>query len=149
MKNNCVMIIGETNLPWDLNETLRKKFEKKIYFPFLNLEARKNIIKNFLKEFKLEDGFDIDRIAQMIEGYTGAEIINLCREASLKKIYRRNGKIDFNQLKNILNKKTELILDTPISQRDFEDAIRSVFRDGDIRPYMMKYEKFMVEYGNH
>ena len=89
----------------------------------------KNIIKNFLKEFKLEDGFDIDRIAQMIEGYTGAEIINLCREATLKKIYRRNGKIDFNQLKNILNKKTELILDTPISQRDFEDAIRSVFRE--------------------
>ena len=148
MKNNCVVVIGETNLPWDLNEILRKKFEKKIYFPLPNLETRKEIIKNFLKGFKLEDGFDMDRIAQMAEGYSGADIINVCYDATLKKIYRVTKKINFTQLKNNLNQKTTLILDPPISQKDFEDSFRYCFREPSTkRDMMMKYEKFMAEIG--
>lgn len=39
-----VMVMGATNFPWDLDEALRRRLEKRIYIPLPGLQERKELL---------------------------------------------------------------------------------------------------------
>ena len=43
------------------------------------MEGRKKLLNINLKEVKLEDDVDISAIAEQLDGYSGADITNVCR----------------------------------------------------------------------
>lgn len=49
-KNEGIILIGITNFPWELDTTFLSKFQKKIYIPLPNFEAKKEIIKINIKD---------------------------------------------------------------------------------------------------
>lgn len=49
-----VMILATTNKPWDLDEALRRRLEKRIYIPLPDLVAREAMFKLFLKDADLD-----------------------------------------------------------------------------------------------
>ncbi|XLT13625.1 hypothetical protein HN51_059315 [Arachis hypogaea] len=44
-----VMILAATNIPWDIDDALRRGLEKRIYIPFPNFESRKELLRINLK----------------------------------------------------------------------------------------------------
>jgi katanin p60 ATPase-containing subunit A1 len=38
------MVMGATNFPWDLDEALRRRLEKRIYIPLPGLQERKELL---------------------------------------------------------------------------------------------------------
>lgn len=79
-----ILLIGATNRPHELDEAARRRFRKKLYIPLPDFEARSSIIKNLLK--KQNHGLspqDIEEICRRTDGYSGSDMDNLCREASL------------------------------------------------------------------
>ena len=77
-----ILLLAATNIPWGLDPAVRRRFEKKIYIPLPDFEARKALIQLKTKGEKTElTEADIDRIAQMTEGYSGADINILARDA--------------------------------------------------------------------
>ena len=65
------MIIAASNLPWEINGSLLKRFEKKIYIPPLTLNGRKKLVKSENKDIFLGSS---DKIVSLTEGLTRGEI---------------------------------------------------------------------------
>jgi SpoVK/Ycf46/Vps4 family AAA+-type ATPase len=88
-KEDKILFIAATNKPWDLDDALISRFQRKIYIPLPDLEARKEIFKIHLKGTKL-DGISINDLANQTENYSGRDIANLCREAIMHMIREQN-----------------------------------------------------------
>ena len=43
-----VMVLAATNFPWDIDEALRRRLEKRIYIPLPTLEGREALLKVFI-----------------------------------------------------------------------------------------------------
>jgi transitional endoplasmic reticulum ATPase len=93
MKN--VIVLGATNRPDIIDPALLRpgRFDKIIDIPMPDLETRKAIIAVHTKKMPLEKDVDLDIVAKATEGYTGAEIENLVREAGMNAIRKKADKV--------------------------------------------------------
>lgn len=73
------MVLAATNFPWDIDEALRRRLEKRIYIPLPNQEGREALLHINLKEVKVDPEVDLQLIAKKLDGYSGADITNVCR----------------------------------------------------------------------
>lgn len=110
-----VLIVGATNRPQELDEAARRRLVKRLYVPLPELQARKQIINNLLVTVphNLTEG-DVDSIAEQSKGYSGADMSNLCKEASMGPIRS----IPFSQLENIRKEDVR-----QVTVDDFKDAL--------------------------
>ena len=127
-KPKFVMVLGATNMPWDLDDALRRRFEKRIYIPLPNKQGREQMFHINFKGIKLSSDVNIDTLVQKTEGYSGHDISNVCREASMmnmrRKLMSENGTMKLLKMENkehILN-----YLEAPVSQSDILLAIKNI-----------------------
>ena len=93
--NDKVLVLGATNLPWALDPAVRRRFERRVYIPLPDIEARNYLMRNKLKG--LDKGFtddDFTHIAEKTEGFSGADMEILCRDAAFEplKLAQRTNK---------------------------------------------------------
>ena len=74
-----VMILGATNHPWDLDDAMRRRLEKRIYIPLPDQETRQQLLEINLKEVPRAADVDTNSIAAKLEGYSGSDITSVCR----------------------------------------------------------------------
>ena len=73
------MVLAATNYPWDIDEALRRRLEKRIYIPLPDPAARAALLKINLKEVQFDKDLDLELIAKELHHYSGADITNVCR----------------------------------------------------------------------
>lgn len=49
-KQGKLLVLGATNLPWELDPAIRRRFERRIYIPLPDYESRYYLIKKLLKD---------------------------------------------------------------------------------------------------
>ncbi|KAF1625230.1 UNVERIFIED_CONTAM: Katanin p60 ATPase-containing subunit A-like 1, partial [Eudyptes robustus] len=76
--------LAATNCPWELDEAFRRRLEKRIYVGLPDKATRLILLKNCLCNVKLGEDVKLDELAAKTEGYSGADITNLCRDAALQ-----------------------------------------------------------------
>jgi hypothetical protein len=65
-----MMVLATTNCPWDLDEALRRRLEKRIYIPLPDAAARRTMFNLYLRDVKVASGDEDggERGQQMMEG---------------------------------------------------------------------------------
>jgi transitional endoplasmic reticulum ATPase len=79
-----VVVVGATNRPDMVDPALLRtgRFDRLILVPVPDRQARIEILKVHTKAMPLE-GVDLEELAVELDGYTGADIEGLCREAAM------------------------------------------------------------------
>ena len=82
---NDVTLVAATNRPDVIDKALMRpgRIDRIIYIPLPDLQTRTEIFNIHLRETPLACGVNIDDIIVQTEGYSGAEITAICREAAL------------------------------------------------------------------
>ena len=80
-----VLILGATNVPWELDAAIRRRFEKRVYIPLPEKESRSFMVKLHLGDTpnSLSDE-DFDRLGEITEGASGSDIKVLVKEALMQ-----------------------------------------------------------------
>jgi transitional endoplasmic reticulum ATPase len=83
-EQNPLLFIGATNEPWSLDPAVLRpgRFDEKICIPLPDLDARRRILELNLERRPLADDVEPDALAQRLEGYSGADIRNICSKAA-------------------------------------------------------------------
>lgn len=104
-----IVVIGATNRPDILDPALMRggRFDRVIKIPAPELKTREEIFKIHARAMPLDKKVNLAALAEKTDGYTGADIENVCREAGMSAIRRGVG-VD------------------KISADDFEEALKIV-----------------------
>ena len=80
-----VVVLGATNRPDILDPALLRpgRFDRVLYVPPPDKNARLAIFKIHTREMPLDQDVDLEQLAALTEGYTGADIEAVVREAAL------------------------------------------------------------------
>jgi transitional endoplasmic reticulum ATPase len=118
-----VVVIGATNRPDIIDPALMRpgRFDRHIYIGVPDKYGRKKIFEVHTRKMPL-DSVDLDALAERTEGFVGADIEALCREAAM----------------NALRKGEE-----KVTAEDFEEALKEVHPsvDEEVRKYYEEVAK--------
>ncbi|MCS7146343.1 MAG: CDC48 family AAA ATPase [Nitrososphaerota archaeon] len=119
-----VIVIGATNRPNALDPALRRpgRFDREIEIGIPDKRGRKEILQIHTRGMPLASDVDLEKLAEMTKGYTGADIAALCREAAMKCIRRILPSIDFNEERI----SPEILNSLEVTMKDFHEAYREI-----------------------
>ncbi|CAF3200569.1 unnamed protein product [Rotaria socialis] len=144
--SKMVMVLGATNHPWDLDDAMRRRLEKRIYIPLPDMETRQQLLQINLKEVQLHGDVDLNGIAQKLDGYSGSDITSVCRDAAMMQMRRATENLSMTQIQEqaqVLKEKLQL----PTIMKDFEDAISKISSSVS-KDMLEKYDKWMKDFGS-
>ena len=134
-----VVVIAATNRPDILDPALLRpgRFDRLIYVPPPDREARLEILKIHTRGKPLAEDVDLEELADRTEGYTGADLEALCQTAAILAIREHLEK--YPDPEEARARAEELV----ITRRHFEEALKKV------RPSKVEieiYEKIAEEF---
>ena len=86
-----VFVMAASNCPWDLDIAVLRRLEKRVLVPLPECGAREAMLRKHLSDrVSTVEGqiVSFEEIAQLTDGYSGADIELLCRESAMKPVRR-------------------------------------------------------------
>jgi len=77
-----VMVLAATNRPSELDEAILRRLPQAFEIGMPDQRERAEILKVVLKGEKFENNIDFNYIASLCEGYTGSDLLELCKKAA-------------------------------------------------------------------
>lgn len=81
-QNARVMVLAATNRPSELDEAILRRLPQAFEIGMPDCRERAEILKVVLKGEKVEQNIDFDYLASLCEGYTGSDLLELCKKAA-------------------------------------------------------------------
>ncbi|KAG5539595.1 hypothetical protein RHGRI_019960 [Rhododendron griersonianum] len=134
-----ILVLAATNRPFDLDEAIIRRFERRIMVGLPSVENREKILRTLLAKEKVDQGLDIKELATMTEGYSGSDLkVNLCttaayrpvreliRQERLKDLRAQEGKNLKDAPDTEVEKEERVITIRPLNMQDFREARNQV-----------------------
>ena len=139
-----VFVIGATNRPDILDNAVTRpgRLDQLIYIPLPDYLSRLSIFRANLRKSPVEDSVDLEQLAKATEGFSGADITEICQRAA-KNAIRESIAAGVERAKKIssgeIDENDKYDDPVPCIRRDhFEEAMSKARRsvsDKDIRQY--------------
>ncbi|AWR97163.1 CDC48 family AAA ATPase [Acidianus sulfidivorans JP7] len=121
-----IVVIAATNRPDAIDPALRRpgRFDREIEIRPPDVKARKEILLVHTRNMPLADDVNLDDIAEMTNGYTGADLAALAKEAAMSSLRRfmETGKINLDQGQI----PADILKELKVTMNDFLDAMKSI-----------------------
>jgi SpoVK/Ycf46/Vps4 family AAA+-type ATPase len=126
-----VIIVGSTNVPHLLDKALLRagRLDKLIYVGPPDKNARKEILKLHCKDKPIGEDVDFDKLAEITERYSGADLANICQEVARK--------VAVEALNNGKERK--------ITIQDFMEVVKK-YKPSISLQMLEEFEKFRLDY---
>uniref|UniRef100_A0A7S1L1V4 AAA+ ATPase domain-containing protein n=1 Tax=Neobodo designis TaxID=312471 RepID=A0A7S1L1V4_NEODS len=142
-----VMVLCTTNTPWDLDDALIRRLEKRIYVPLPDRDGRADLLKLQSKSTPTDPSVDFGVIADLTEGYSGSDLAGVCREAAMAPMRRAiDGKTpaEICALKDAGGLQASALV---MTHADFVDAVQRV--KPSVPPEtLQRYEEWNAAHGS-
>lgn len=153
-----ITLLCATNLPEKLDDAMMRRFDRRIYIPLPDREARKTLFRVHMKgsDHVLTDT-DISALSDRTEGFSGSDISQLCQDANYLPLEfateathfkKRDGHwypcdmMDEGAVAKTYDQVEKDKLKVPeVNMQDFEDALKRV-KPSVNKNSLLKYEKF-------
>jgi len=145
-----VFVIGATNRPDILDNAVTRpgRLDQLIYIPLPDYKSRVSIFRANLRKSPVEPAVDIEQLASATEGFSGADITEICQRAA-KNAIRESVNAGIERAKQVaageMDESSPYADPVPFIRKDhFEEAMSRARRsvsDKDIR----QYEQFMAK----
>lgn len=84
-----ILVLGATNIPWELDAAIRRRFEKRVYIPLPEAEARTFMVKLHLGDTPNDlTERDFEKLGEITYGASGSDIKVLVQEALMQPLRR-------------------------------------------------------------
>jgi transitional endoplasmic reticulum ATPase len=122
-----VIVVAATNREDSIDPALRRpgRFDREIEIGIPGRRARCDILEVHMRGMPLTDDVSVDVLAGMTQGFVGADLAALCREAAMKCVRTHMKGLDLD--KPIPNNVLESM---KVSMNDFKDALADVEPSG-------------------
>lgn len=81
-QNARIMVLAATNRPADLDEAILRRFSQVFKVGRPDCNDREKILKVIMKDERHDGHIDFHQIARLSEGYTGSDLLELCKQAA-------------------------------------------------------------------
>eukprot|EP00842_Homolaphlyctis_polyrhiza_P004277 jgi/Hompol1/4850/HPOL_001650-RA len=96
---NGVLVLGATNIPWQIDAAIRRRFEKRIYIPLPDLNARARMIGLNIGSTPCKmTQRDHRLLAEKTEGFSGSDVSVLVRDALMEPVRKVQMATHFKQV---------------------------------------------------
>lgn len=150
-RRKTVIVLAATNTPWDLDEAIRRRLEKRIYIPLPDEEGRCELFRINMRNVAMDPDIDFKELAMRSQGYSGDDLAIVCRDASMMGVRRlmERGRKDglSKEQMQVLLKEQKDALHTAVTREDFLAALAKINKsvsDHDLS----KYADWMKEFGS-
>lgn len=140
-QDDRILIIGATNRPQEIDDAFIRRMPKRLYIPLPNFNSRKQLINNVVNREKEKGQYllnddDIDSVVKKTKGYSGSDMMGVCREAAMMPI---------RSIEDIYNIKLDSL--RGVNVKDFIDAIFLV-KPSVSEKTLSQYVQWNVEFGS-
>ncbi|XP_046669939.1 katanin p60 ATPase-containing subunit A-like 1 isoform X2 [Homalodisca vitripennis] len=142
-EDKSILVLAATNHPWDIDDAFRRRFEKRVYIPLPNSATRTALLNLCMEGIKIDPSVSIKSLAEKLEGYTGSDITNVCRDAAMMCMRRKISGRSPAEIKKM--KKSDV--DLPVTSRDFAEAVEKCKKSVSVSD-VARYQNWVEEYGS-
>ena len=126
-----MIVIASTNRPFDLDEAVLRRLPRRILVDLPDACTRTEVLKVTLSDNRLDPSVNLTKIAEKLEGYTGSDLKEVCREAVVRIAHDRAKQVD--SASDILSNVDFLFSEVrPVNETDFSEAIKKLKASVDI-----------------
>ncbi|XP_047177650.1 cell division control protein 48 isoform X1 [Vigna umbellata] len=125
-----ILVLAATNRPYDLDEAIIRRFERRIMVGIPSAENRERILKTLLAKEKYEN-IDFKELSIMTKGYTGSDLKNLCTAAAYRLVREllRQERIKENNKKEAVVQSSESASDAKEDKENRVITLRPINMD--------------------
>ena len=119
-----VIVLGATNRPDSVDPALRRpgRFDREMEISVPNADGRLEVMEIHTRGMPIAKDVNLKELSSDLNGYTGADMKSLCREAAMRSIRRYLPEIDLETEKI----PTKILQSMEVKLIDFYDAMREV-----------------------
>ena len=83
-RSSYIYVLAATNKPWLLDEPFIRRFQRRIFVGLPDYMTRLKMFEHYTNKLELGEDIELEELARITDGYSGADIHDVCMEVQMK-----------------------------------------------------------------